>query len=150
MLGSKMEEYTTRAEALKGVGPAEEEPAAQTEPAAATEPAAQDESKLREELSRMLIVEEPRVYGSPGPDVAGLTSAKQSLREVLLHRTAPMRGVLLYGPPGTGKTLFASASGMESQLTRLILGPSRGYPPPELFSMLFEEARRRSPADDLP
>jgi cell division protease FtsH len=57
-------------------------------------------------------------------DVAGLTSAKRDLQEVVLFLKEPERyrrlggkvprGVLLVGPPGTGKTLLARAVAGES------------------------------------
>ena len=107
---------------------------------------------------RESVVEVPTVYWN---DIGGMTSVKQSLREVvewpLLYPhlfkelgIAPPQGVLLYGPPGCSKTLMAKALATESGMNFLSV---RG---PELLSKwlgesekaiqtLFRRARSASP-----
>ena len=65
-------------------------------------------------------------------EVAGLTSAKQDLREIVDFLRDPTdfqrlggkvpRGVLLVGPPGTGKTLLARAVAGESGVPFFSMG----------------------------
>jgi cell division protease FtsH len=94
-------------------------------------------------------------------DVAGLTSAKQDLAEVVEFLKHPERfrkmgakvprGVLLVGPPGTGKTLLARAVAGESGVPFFSINGSEFI---ELFvgvgaarvRELFEEAKKVAPA----
>jgi cell division protease FtsH len=94
-------------------------------------------------------------------DVAGLTAAKQDLRELVDFLKAPEafkrlggkvpRGVLLIGPPGTGKTLLARAVAGEAGVPFFSINGSEFI---ELFvgvgaarvRELFDEAKKVSPA----
>ncbi|KAH3683464.1 hypothetical protein WICPIJ_005548 [Wickerhamomyces pijperi] len=94
-------------------------------------------------------------------DIAGLESAKNSLKETVVYPflrpdlfsglREPARGMLLFGPPGTGKTMLARAVATESKstffsisassLTSKYLGESE-----KLVRALFLLARKLSPA----
>lgn len=94
-------------------------------------------------------------------DVAGLSSAKQDLREIVEFLKEPERfrrlggkvprGVLLVGPPGTGKTLLARAVAGEAGVPFFSINGSEFI---ELFvgvgasrvRELFEEAKKVAPA----
>jgi cell division protease FtsH len=94
-------------------------------------------------------------------DVAGLTSAKQDLQEIVDFLREPERfrrlggkvprGVLLVGPPGTGKTLVARAVAGESGVPFFSINGSEFI---ELFvgvgasrvRELFDEAKKAAPA----
>jgi len=94
-------------------------------------------------------------------DVAGLTSAKQDLSEIVDFLREPERfrrlggkvprGVLLVGPPGTGKTLVARAVAGESGVPFFSINGSEFI---ELFvgvgasrvRELFDEAKKAAPA----
>ena len=94
-------------------------------------------------------------------DIAGLESAKASLKEAVVYPflrpdlfrglREPVRGMLLFGPPGTGKTMLARAVATESHstffsisassLTSKFLGESE-----KLVRALFAVAKRLSPS----
>ncbi|CAI1980491.1 hypothetical protein SEUBUCD646_0E01310 [Saccharomyces eubayanus] len=94
-------------------------------------------------------------------DIAGLESAKYSLKEAVVYPflrpdlfrglREPVRGMLLFGPPGTGKTMLARAVATESRstffsisassLTSKYLGESE-----KLVRALFAIAKKLSPS----
>lgn len=94
-------------------------------------------------------------------DIAGLESAKSSLKEAVVYPflrpdlfrglREPVRGMLLFGPPGTGKTMLARAVATESNstffsisassLTSKYLGESE-----KLVRALFAIAKKLSPS----
>lgn len=94
-------------------------------------------------------------------DIAGLESAKTSLKEAVVYPflrpdlfkglREPVRGMLLFGPPGTGKTMLARAVATESRstffsisassLTSKYLGESE-----KLVRALFTIAKKLSPS----
>ncbi|EDO16141.1 hypothetical protein Kpol_1070p24 [Vanderwaltozyma polyspora DSM 70294] len=94
-------------------------------------------------------------------DIAGLESAKASLKEAVVYPflrpdlfrglREPVRGMLLFGPPGTGKTMLARAVATESHstffsisassLTSKFLGESE-----KLVRALFAVAKKLSPS----
>lgn len=94
-------------------------------------------------------------------DIAGLESAKSSLKEAVVYPflrpdlfrglREPVRGMLLFGPPGTGKTMLARAVATESHstffsisassLTSKFLGESE-----KLVRALFAVAKKLSPS----
>lgn len=88
-----------------------------------TLPKADDEEnqKLRRSLANVIVGETPNVKWD---DVAGLESAKASLKETVImpvkfpqlftHERRPFKGILLFGPPGTGKSFLAKAVATEA------------------------------------
>jgi cell division protease FtsH len=94
-------------------------------------------------------------------DVAGVSEAKEELREIVDFLRDPQRferlgarapkGMLLYGPPGTGKTLLARAVANESGATFYSQSASSFV---EMFAglgasrirKLFAQARKNAPA----
>ena len=80
--------------------------------------------KLRSGLSNVILTERPNVSWD---DVAGLSSAKDALKEAVIlpikfpqlftGKRKPWSGILLYGPPGTGKSYLAKAVATQSNST---------------------------------
>jgi len=80
-----------------------------------------ESSKLKNQLESAIVSEKPNIKWD---DVAGLTAAKEALKEaVILPRKFPQLfvgkrkpwvGILLYGPPGTGKSYLAKAVATEA------------------------------------
>jgi vacuolar protein-sorting-associated protein 4 len=80
--------------------------------------------KLRAGLAGAILSEKPDVSWD---DVAGLESAKASLKEAVIlpikfphlftGKRTPWKGILLYGPPGTGKSYLAKAVATEAKST---------------------------------
>lgn len=74
-----------------------------------------EKQKLRGALSGAVVTEKPNIKWD---DVAGLTQAKESLKETVIMPTRfpqlftgkrrPFKGILLYGPPGTGESFLCS------------------------------------------
>ena len=104
-------------------------------------------------------MEKPNVKRS---DVAGLDTAKESLKEAVIlpikfphlftGNRKPWRGILLFGPPGTGKSYLAKAVATEannstffsvssSDLVSKWLGESE-----KLVKNLFQMAREHKPS----
>lgn len=84
----------------------------------------EEKTKLRGALSGAIVTEKPDVKWD---DVAGLQSAKDSLKETVIlpvrfpqlftGNRRPFKGILLYGPPGTGKSYLAKAVATEADST---------------------------------
>lgn len=80
--------------------------------------------KLRGALAGAVVSEKPNVKWE---DVAGLESAKESLKETIIlpmmfpslfvGERKPFKGILLFGPPGTGKSFLAKAVATEADST---------------------------------
>jgi len=117
-----------------------------------------DLKKLRAGLSGAILTDKPNVKWE---DVAGLESAKDSLKEAVIlpikfpqlftGKRTPWKGILLYGPPGTGKSYLAKAVATEanstffsvssSDLVSKWMGESE-----RLVKQLFQMARENKPA----
>lgn len=117
-----------------------------------------DTKKLRGALASAILTEKPNIKWE---DVAGLETAKDSLKEAVIlpikfphlfvGKRTPWRGILLYGPPGTGKSYLAKAVATEakstffsvssSDLVSKWMGESE-----RLVKQLFAMARENKPA----
>ncbi|EEH51161.1 uncharacterized protein MICPUCDRAFT_67802 [Micromonas pusilla CCMP1545] len=115
-------------------------------------------SKMRGALGGAIVTEKPDVKWD---DVAGLTSAKEALKEAVIlpvkfpqfftGKRKAWSGFLLYGPPGTGKSFLAKAVATEadstffsissSDLVSKWMGESE-----KLVNQLFTMAREKSPS----
>ncbi|MCE7749633.1 MAG: AAA family ATPase [Candidatus Heimdallarchaeota archaeon] len=83
-----------------------------------------EEEKLENAISDIIVTEKPNISLS---DIAGLETAKQTLREAIVlplmrpdlfsGARKPWKGILLFGPPGCGKTLLAKATAAEVEAT---------------------------------
>ncbi|XP_053212140.1 fidgetin-like protein 1 [Panonychus citri] len=73
------------------------------------------------------IIEKTDGQGVDWKDIAGLKTAKESIREIVIlpllkpqlfvGLRAPSKGILLFGPPGTGKTLIGKCIASQSRST---------------------------------
>jgi len=84
----------------------------------------EEEEKLENAISDIIVTEKPNITLK---DIAGLETAKQTLREAIVlplmrpdlfsGARRPWKGILLFGPPGCGKTLLAKATAAEVEAT---------------------------------
>ncbi len=84
----------------------------------------EDDSKLDAAIADLIVTEKPTIKLN---DIAGLQTAKQTLREAIVlpllrpdlftGARRPWKGILLFGPPGCGKTLMAKATAAEVEAT---------------------------------
>merc|ERR1711974_174677 len=118
-----------------------------------------EKKKMQSKLNDAIVVEKPNIKWS---DVAGLTAAKEALKEAVIlpikfphlftGNRKPWKGILLFGPPGTGKSYLAKAVATEannstffsvssSDLVSKWLGESE-----KLVKNLFTMAREHKPS----
>ncbi|EMD41401.1 hypothetical protein CERSUDRAFT_109990 [Gelatoporia subvermispora B] len=168
LIKSKIAEYLSRAETLKGFSDAQKQPAKKAvgvngNGGGAAGKKDEDEAdpevkKLRAGLASAIVTETPNVRWE---DVAGLEAAKESLKEAVIlpikfphlftGKRTPWRGILLYGPPGTGKSYLAKAVATEAKGTFFSVSSSdlvskwQGDSE-RLVRQLFEMARENKPA----
>lgn len=140
MLRNKVAEYLDRAESLKAHLNSQKEDKGRSAIGAngsekgvganGTKKGGEDDGvdaetkRLRAGLSSAILSETPNVSWD---DVAGLQTAKDSLKEAVIlpikfpqlftGKRTPWRGILLYGPPGTGKSYLAKAVATEAKST---------------------------------
>eukprot|EP00891_Asterochloris_glomerata_P002717 jgi/Astpho2/2717/Aster-00903 len=115
-----------------------------------------EKEKLRASLGSAILAERPNWN-----DVAGLESAKDSLKEAVIlpvkfpqfftGKRKPWSGLLLYGPPGTGKSYLAKAVATEAESTFFTVSSSDLVSKwmgesEKLVSQLFSLAREHSPS----
>ena len=134
----------------------------QTMPKFKTKPQAQTRPQTSDPLRKMI---EDEILDSSASvtwdDIAGLDSAKSTLREAIIMPSqfphlftgirAPPKGILLFGPPGTGKTLLAKAVAYESRACFLSISAasltSKFFGEAEkLVRAMFAVARERQPS----
>lgn len=138
MVVERMAGYMTRAEELseivnkqsnpkspeKGGPKGEEEVKEEGKEEGKEEKKDEETLKLRGALAGSVVSEKPNVRWD---DVAGLESAKESLKETVIMpvkfpqlfvgERRPFKGILLFGPPGTGKSYLAKAVATEADST---------------------------------
>lgn len=117
-----------------------------------------ENEKLKDAISQAIVQEKPDVKWD---DVAGLHSAKDSLKEAVIlpikfpdifkGNVKPWKGILLYGPPGTGKTYLAKACATESDGTFFSISSSDLISKwvgesEKLIKNLFHLAREKKPS----
>ncbi|KAI0089921.1 AAA-domain-containing protein [Irpex rosettiformis] len=174
LIRSKIEEYITRAEVIKGFMQQTDDRQAKSAIGAngmanggtggrGTKKGDDDDTdpevkKLRAGLASAIISDKPNVKWD---DVAGLEAAKESLKEAVIlpikfphlftGKRTPWKGILLYGPPGTGKSYLAKAVATEAKGTFFSVSSSdlvskwQGDSE-RLVKQLFEMARENKPA----
>ncbi|KAH6905822.1 katanin p60 ATPase domain-containing protein [Coprinopsis sp. MPI-PUGE-AT-0042] len=166
LIKGKVEEYLLRAENLKEVINASEKKgksAVGANGSTANGKGKEDDQdsetkKLRAGLEGAIINEKPNVSWD---DVAGLESAKASLKEAVIlpikfphlftGKRTPWKGILLYGPPGTGKSYLAKAVATEAKSTFFSVSSSdlvskwQGDSE-RLVKQLFQMAREQKPS----
>jgi len=118
-----------------------------------------EKKKMQTKLEGAIVMEKPNIKWD---DVAGLDTAKESLKEAVIlpikfphlftGNRKPWRGILLFGPPGTGKSYLAKAVATEANnstffsvssadLVSKWLGESE-----KLVKNLFQMAREHKPS----
>lgn len=164
LLRAKFTEYLTRAEQLKEVLDKQTQQSqgegngVRSRKADGSKDDDDDTKKLRGALSSSILSEKPNIKWE---DVAGLESAKDSLKEAVIlpvkfphlftGNRKPLSGILLYGPPGTGKSYLAKAVATESNSTFFSVSSSDLVSKwmgesERLVKQLFTMARENSPS----